>query len=95
MATFDDHQPATMGGKTSCFTEIKDHSRCSGHRRLTGSPVHANPIRAEFSILEPLDPKDLVPKAKVFLSQLGVVKNSELGNTPCLILDWGALQGLA
>ena len=49
-------------------------------------PSSATPLRDEFSFLEPLDPKDLVPKAKAFLSQLGVNKNSEMGDTPCLIL---------
>jgi hypothetical protein len=50
------------------------------------APSSAKPLREEFPILEPLKPRDLVPKAKAFLSQLGINKDSELGNTPCLIL---------
>jgi hypothetical protein len=39
-----------------------------------------------MAFLEPLDPKDLVPLAQVFLSRLGVNKVSEMGTHPCMIL---------
>jgi len=49
-------------------------------------PSSPDPLRKEYVHLEPLNPSQLVPRARSFLGQMGVNKTSELGDTPCLIL---------
>src|SRR4051812_41608686 len=47
-------------------------------------PSEKDPLRDECKFLEPLDPNELVPKAKAFLAQLGINKPSELGDRPAM-----------
>lgn len=49
-------------------------------------PPAAKPLAKEYALLEKLTPAKIVSKAKKFLDQYGVKKESELGNDPTVLL---------